>query len=177
MILECIKENNKLQISYKSYHEKHPSTFNISPFGVKLFKQRWYVIAESEIKELRIYALDRIKSTKITNAKFAIPNDFDIDTYFSQCYGIINDRKIEPTIVKLKVSSYQSNYFIDLPLHHSQKEIEQTEKYTIFEYYLKPTYDFIQEIIKHTYNIEVISPQSLRKEVKSYFKNTLIKYE
>lgn len=177
VILECMKVNVKLQISYKSYHEKHPSTFKISPFAVKLFKQRWYVIAESDIKELRIYALDRMKSVEKTKVKFTLPNDFDAEIYFADCYGIINDKNIKTTAVKLKASAYQSHYLRDLPLHHTQKEIETNKDYSIFEYYIKPTYDFIQETLKYGKEVEVLSPDTLRSEVSQILNNTLKKYK
>ena len=176
-ILESIQENIRLKITYKSYRENHSTTFRISPFAVKLFKQRWYVLAKSEIDELWTYALDRIKSVEKTSEKFIVPDDFDVEIYFANCYGIIYDTNIDTQIIRLKVSASQSNYLRDLPLHHSQKEIEQTQKHSVFEYYLKPTYDFIQEILKFNEHIEVLSPEKLRKEITDILKNTSKKYE
>ena len=49
-----------------------------------------------------------------------------------------------------------------LPLHHSQEELEVAENYTTFGYYMAPAYDFIQEIMAHGDDIEVIAPLWLR---------------
>ncbi|MFJ1378089.1 WYL domain-containing protein [Capnocytophaga canimorsus] len=51
-------------------------------------------------------------------------------------------------------------------LHRSQKEIKTEDNYTFFEYFLRPTYDFRQEILSHGAEIEVISPNWFREEIQ-----------
>ncbi|MFJ1354261.1 WCX domain-containing protein [Capnocytophaga canimorsus] len=48
----------------------------------------------------------------------------------------------------------------------SQKEIKTEDNYTFFEYFLRPTYDFRQEILSHGAEIEVISPNWFREEIQ-----------
>jgi peptide methionine sulfoxide reductase msrA/msrB len=47
----------------------------------------------------------------------------------------------------------------------SHEEIEQINEYSIFRYFLQPTYDFRQELLSHGVEIEVLSPQQLREEI------------
>jgi predicted DNA-binding transcriptional regulator YafY len=72
----------------------------------------------------------------------------------------------ELTIVRIKVNSYHSKYIRALPLHSSQKEIEQTNDYSIFEYHLIPTIDFKQELLSMGSNVEVLTPLKLREEMR-----------
>ena len=51
--------------------------------------------------------------------------------------------------------------------HHSQKVVEQTKEYTIFSYFLRITFDFRQELLTMGDCVEVMEPQSLRKEMAS----------
>lgn len=53
-------------------------------------------------------------------------------------------------------------------MHHSQKEIETTDEYSIFRYYLSPTFDFVQEILSHGYGVEVLAPKHLRDEIRNH---------
>ena len=135
---------------------------NFSNF-VKIFKQRWYVIGKSD--KVRIYALDRIPGLKITEDRFEMPPDFIPEEYFLHCFGIIHDEEIAPQTVKLKVSSWQANYLRALPLHHSQEELDRVEEGVIFQYFIKPTFDFRQEILSLGDDIEVVSPVSFRDEI------------
>ena len=173
-VLESIKENVQLQVVYKSYHEENGTTFNLSPYFIKLFKQRWYLIGKSD--KIRTYALDRIMSIEKTDEHFSLPDNFNAENYFHDCYGIVNDENLKPEIIRLKVSAKQSNYLRDLPLHHSQKETERNEEFSVYEYWLKPTYDLIQEIMKYGSQIEVLSPVDFRNELSSMIEEALDAY-
>jgi len=54
-----------------------------------------------------------------------------------------------------------------LPLHSSQQETTITPDYSLFEYDLKPTYDFEQEILSHREDFEVLKPISFRDRIKT----------
>ena len=166
-IIEAMRDNYKVKITYQSYWKDHASTFEIEPYFVKIFKQRWYVVAYSEgLGCIMIYALDRIKQLSITQNRFDYPKDFNPEEYFYNCYGIINDENIESCIVKIKTNSYQAKYLRGLPLHHSQKEIELNDDATIFEYYIKPTFDLKKELLSMGAEIEVLEPEWFREEIK-----------
>ena len=78
--------------------------------------------------------------------------------------------------MKLKVSAGQANYIRDLMLHETQEEIEKNEVYSIFKYYLRPTFDFIQEILWNGEDMEVLEPLWLRKEIAGKIKRMWNKY-
>ena len=59
-IVDAMRESVALSITYHSFHREEPSTFEVEPYCVKLFEQRWYMLGMSD--KLRIYALDRIKA-------------------------------------------------------------------------------------------------------------------
>ena len=45
-----------------------------------------------------------------------------------------------------------------LPFHGSQFELERNDEYSIFGFYVAPTYDFIQELRKFGSTLEVLEP-------------------
>jgi predicted DNA-binding transcriptional regulator YafY len=51
-----------------------------------------------------------------------------------------------------------------LPLHHSQEEKIIDDDNSIFTYFLKPTFDFKQELLKYGSSVEVLKPTWLRNE-------------
>ena len=166
-IVDAMREGVALSMTYHSFHREEPSTFEVEPYCVKLFEQRWYMLAKSErYDDLRIYALDRIKALESTERKFKLPKKFDAAKFFEDYYGIIigdEDFDVEP--VALKVDWWQSKYLRTLPLHHSQVEVECNEEYSIFEYYLCPTFDFRQKILSMGATTEVLAPAKLIEKV------------
>ena len=159
-IVDAMRENVALSMTYHSFHREEPSTFEVEPYCVKLFEQRWYMLGMSD--KLRIYALDRIKALEPTERKFKLPKKFDAAKFFEDYYGIIiGDKDFDVEPVALKVDWWQSKYLRTLPLHHTQVEVERNDEYSIFEYRLCPSFDFRQKILSMGGAIEVLAPQKL----------------
>ena len=162
-IVDAMRESVSLSMTYQSFWMDEPATFEVEPYCVKLFEQRWYMLGKSEgYDDLRIYALDRIKALEPTERKFKLPKKFDAAKFFEDYYGIIiSDDDYDVCPVALQVDAQQSNYLRTLPLHHTQVEVECNEKYSIFECRLCPTFDFRQKLLSMGGSIEVIAPQEL----------------
>ena len=58
-----------------------------------------------------------------------------------------------------------ANYLRTLPLHHSQRVKDTTEAYTDFSYDIRPTPDFIGELLK--YDRFILHPESKYVELKT----------
>ena len=167
-IVDAMSESVALSMTYHSFHREEPSTFEVEPYCVKLFEQRWYMLGKSEgYDELRLYALDRIKALEPTERKFKLPKKFDAAKFFEDYYGIIiGDEEFDVEPVALKVDSWQSKYLRPLPLHHSQVEVERNDELSIFEYRLCPSFDFRQKILSMGATTEVLAPAELIAKVR-----------
>ena len=176
-ILEAMKKNRFIHITYYNYWRENTREHYVMPLCVKLFRQRWYMIGRKwpSGSDL-VYCLDRIRDFRLSSHIFEYPTDFSPQEYFEGCIGVITGDGCDIQKVRLKVSSGQANYFRDLPLHESQEETEQTEDYSIFEYQLRPTFDFQQEILRNGEDVEVIEPIWLRKEIAGKIKRMWNKY-
>lgn len=181
-IIEAMKENRVLNMTYHSYWKDEENNFDVQPYCVKLFRQRWYLVARSTYSYYyeqgpRIYSLDRIHNLHATDETFEMPKDWNAEEYFDGCFGIIADQSIEPQLVKLKVVASQSNYIRDLKMHETQEEIERNEEYSIFTFYLRPEFDFQQELLWNGADMEVLEPFWLRKEIAKKIKKMWDKYK
>lgn len=165
-IIEAMRDGVTLTMTYQSYWRDEPNTFEIEPYCVKVFKQRWYVVCRSPYYDkVMIYALDRVQTLEMRETQFKMPQDFDSAAYFHNCFGIIADDDVDVEEISLKVYANQVKYLRALPLHHSQQEVEITDTYSVFHYYLRPTYDFVQEILSQGEMVEVLSPPYVRDKV------------
>ncbi len=177
-IIESIINKKEIIIDYESFWSSPKKKLTIQALFLKVFKNRWYLIARiKDSEKIRTYSLDRIKKLTTTDIGYNFSDDFEAKDYFANCFGVISNQEIKAEEIKLKVHIEQVEYFKSLPLHHSQKEIETTEEYSIFQYFLKPTYDFKQEILSHGDNVNIISPISFREEIINTLENTLKLYK
>jgi hypothetical protein len=163
-IIEAMRDGLKLRVSYQSFWMKTPAVFDVEPYLIKVFKQRWYLVGRSD--KLRIYALDRLQKCETTNESFKLPANFNAEVYFQDCYGIINVEDVIAQDVTVRVAAYQANYLRALPLHHTQSETDITETHSTFRLHLKPTFDFRQELLSLGEDVEVLQPDWFRQEIK-----------
>ena len=165
-VIEAMRDELTLEMTYQSFWRDEPTTFEIEPYCVKIFKQRWYVVAKSLYYDaIRIYSLDRIHNLKVTESSFKLPKNFNPETFFENAFGIIIDERVEPCIVKIRAFGNKRKYLQTLPLHHSQEETEIVEDHSVFSYFISPTFDFKQEILSHGDEIEVLTPDWFRDEM------------
>ncbi len=178
IILKALQRNKQLYMTYQSYWRDEANSFEVEPYCIKVFKQRWYLVARSPYYDkIMIYALDRIKYLEETNESFEYPKDFDAAKYFDDCFGIIADQNYKVEKVRIKVSAGQANYLRDLTLHQTQREIERNEEYSIFEVKLRPTFDFQQELLSMGSDVEVLSPKWFREDIAERVRQMWDKYK
>lgn len=177
-IIEAMKAGREIEITYQGFG-KTQHTFRLHPYILKVYRLRWYIVAANPYYDgaILIYALDRIKDLSICEEGFTIPKNFDASSFFKDCFGIIKDEDYDAQKVQIKVFSRQIPYLRSLPLHCSQKEIESSDDYSVFEYFLIPSYDFIQELLWNNEEVEVLNPLWLRKEVAGIISRMNKKYK
>lgn len=169
VIVGAMRDGKAIEMTYQSFWREGPNTYVAHPYCLKLFKQRWYMLAKSEGRnEPYVYALDeRLVNVVQTKIPLEIPDGFEAKEFFSNYFGIIIDNARKPSIVEIRVDASQVKYLKTLPLHPSQAIVEDTPEYSTFRYCLVPTFDFKQEILAHGPAYQVLAPGWFRDEIKS----------
>ncbi len=176
-VVEAMRDHCLLKMTYQSFTKPAPMTYNIAPYCLKMFKQRWYVLAYSPGKQRTlIYSLDRVKALEPTDEHYTMPKDFDAEYYFRDTYGV-SGMEDKPQVVEIKIEAFQANFLRTLPLHPSQEEIERQEQYSIFRFNVVPTFEFTQELRKHGSVLEVLKPKWLRNDFRKDLEYQLSKYQ
>lgn len=176
-IIRAMRESRKLMLTYRRYGAAAANSFAVAPYCVKLFKRRWYVLCKMSHGSLAPFSLDRILEVSMLKEKFTIDPDFDAEEYFGECYGIVVGDGTKPERIVLRAYGYEPYYMRDLPLHHSQIELQSTEEYTDFELTLRPTSDFKAHLMSRGEWIEVISPEWLAEDMETWLQAALNRYK
>lgn len=169
-IMEAMTEGYEIKIEYQKYTSSKPDSYTLMPYAVKEFARRWYIVAYCiEREALRVYGLDRILTMEITDKKFEMQKDFDIDSLFATSFGIYLPEGPGETIT-FKTSLTEAKFLRDLPIHNSQQEISSDEDSVTFSLFVCPNKNLIMEFCKHGSRIEVLSPESVRNDVATELK-------
>lgn len=177
-ILQALKDRQLVVLTYQKYTDASSSVRTLAPLAIKLWKQRWYLLAlqagedkttfeEGEIPNfIRVFSLNRVKDIVPTQVRFKIPQSFSAQEYFAEYYGVFIDKTVAPQRIVIRAFGQTPHYLRDLPLHHSQREIETTPTHTDFELHLRPTHDFLMHLLTHGTGLRILSPQGVVEEMK-----------
>lgn len=170
-IIKSIRDNIIIRFVYQGFWDTEEEYVLLKPYFVKMAQRRWYVIGlRDDNGEMASFCLDRIKQLAMTPEHFTIPKDFDFKAYFKHSFGALIEKDIDVEVVRIKVWGEQVKYLRSLPIHQSQQEIKEEKDYSVFQFRLKPTYDFKMEVLSHGSSWEVLQPRWFRQDVASGFR-------
>jgi hypothetical protein len=176
--IDAMKQSVRIILRYRRYGSEESSLMLLEPYLVKLFNKRWYaVVRHPDDGGLFTLAFDRIVSLELTDQVFEYDPAFDPSAWFRDCYGIVNDHTVPVETVVIRAYGREPHYLRDLPLHHSQRELNATDEHTDFELTLRPTADFITPLLSRGAAIRVLSPQWLADTVKQCHLDAAKRYE
>lgn len=176
-IIEAMKESRRIKIVYTRFNEGIGSEVVVEPYCVKVNNRRWYMLCRvpdgtphhddypylDRFGCIRIYALDRIGLLETLDETFVYPEDFDPDELFRNHFGVCIAYGVPLERVVVRIGSNHRHYIETLPLHHSQRLVEETpEDDGIYEFRLHPTIDFFRALLSYGADAEVLEPEAFR---------------
>ena len=176
-VIDAMKRNVCIVITYKRYTADEAKTLQVEPYCVRLFRRRWYMVCRlAEHNVLRVYSLDRVLELSLTDQHFDMPADFRADDYFGNAFGIFVAEDEEPQRIVLRCNNREACYMRDLPIHHTQREIQTTANFTDFEVQLCPTWDFVGYLLSRGTALQVLQPRCLHERMVEVLRTSLEKY-
>ena len=176
-VIDAMRKGHKLRMNYRHFGKTEGYTLIVEPYAVKVFKQRWYLVVNNpKYKSYTVYAFDRIVSLEETSETFNVSENFEAEEVFKDSYGIICGTQTEVQRIRIRAYFPLVDYLRTLPWHSSQKELCCTSEYADFEFHLRPTFDFRQEILSQGNEVEVLAPVSFREEVAKELRAAMERY-
>lgn len=172
IILEAIDKQKGIECDYYSFDRATKKQQLLIPYFLKTWEQRWYLAAEPNNHHhgISIFALERMDGIRLTEQKMLPNNDVTADEYWEGSFGVNHSDNQVPQRIIIKVYGSQANYVRALPIHESQKELERTDEYTIFEYHIVPCFNLYQQLLWHREKLEIIEPIEMREEMTKVVK-------
>lgn len=182
---KAITDKQVLQFSYQRFGQE-PFTLTFHPQFLKEYNGRWFVFGEADREPYQAYnvPLDRIvgEVSAVDNVEYiSAPKGFYQD-FFKDIVGVTHekDAKVEEVIIRTK-TEYQHGLLLTKPLHHSQKETLPFGEYEAGNYgevrlTIEPNRELRGRILLYGENLEVISPQSLREQIKEILRRQMQQY-
>lgn len=156
-----IANNQTLDIKYQGFNSDKENTFNISPYYLKQYNNRWFLFGHNhQFDKLQNLALDRMVDIQPSKTTFKIC-EIDFKEYFEDIIGVSNDESKEAVDVKIELSENIIPYISSKPIHGSQKI-----KDNILHLHVKLNYELEALILSYGEKMCVLEPKELASVIK-----------
>ncbi len=173
-LIDCVIKRQPITIDYHPFGQE-TTKWNIHPYYLKQYNNRWFLLGYNPSYEnLSIVALDRIEGVTYWEETFKRNLNFNFDAYFRDIIGVSIEKDKGIEHIRLKFTKERLPYVISKPIHFSQ-EIENEED-GIISIDVIPNKELLSELIWFRDDVEVLSPESLRTEIKEKISNMYKKY-
>lgn len=182
---KAITNKQVLRFDYQRFGQE-PFTLTFHPQFLKEYNGRWFVFGDADREPYQAYnvPLDRIvgEVCEVDDVEYIpAPKGF-YQEFFNNIIGVTRekDAKVEEVIIRTK-SEYQHGLLLTKPLHHSQEEVLPFGEHDGLWYgevrlTIEPNRELRGRILLYGENLEVISPQSLREQIKEILKRQILQY-
>ncbi len=172
---EALLEHRHLDIRYHSMGSGEDSTRRIAPYHLWFFDGTFYLIAYCLQRDgMRTFAIDRIRSCRLTEDRFTVPDTFDPTAYVADSFGVF---KGKPVTVRVRFSPEAAGYIRERTWHHSQRLVDAPDGSLLFEAEVADSDEIRAWILSWGANAEVLSPDPLRSAVKRHVRRMVERYE
>lgn len=176
-LINTIKNKSVINIEYRSFTSPQSTFHVIHPYHLKEYRNRWFLIGYNEkYSDIRTYGLDRIIGIQPENGIKFKDVGFDAQKYYENVIGIsvLNQKPVE---IQIAFSELQTQYIESQPLHKSQEFVRELGGRYVYRYFLVPNYEFYNVILGWGSEIEVLTPKSIRRNVRFRFNEIVEQYK
>ncbi len=172
-VLKAAKLRKTLSLEYKRANEDQWQESAFDPYRLICQKGSWYLLGFSHRSEqIRIYAMPRIRSCKVTQKRFTIPQDFRLERHIDPQMGLWNN-KGKSIKVELEFSKELKNYVTEREWHSGQKMRQNKDGTVYLSFSTNQITQTATWILSFAGACKVLNPPELKEQVVQAAKKIL----
>jgi predicted DNA-binding transcriptional regulator YafY len=173
-ITQAAVQKKYIEIEYYTMSRKKNTRRKVAPYKIWYFDGAFYLVGDCGLREdVRIFALDRIKSFQQIDEHFETPSDLNIEEFMKSSFGVFHG---EPVSVKIWFDADIAGYIREKQWHETQSIQLQEDGSIVFEATVAGTEEIKHWIMNWGSNAVVLSPESLRAEIRTEAAKMLDRY-
>jgi len=159
----AIIDEKTIRMVYFSMGRQAESSRTVHPYRLRHVEDSLYLIAYcAQRKQVRTFAVDRIKEVTLTEENFTIPAGFDLNGFLEDSFGIYQG---PPTTVKICFSAKVAGYIRERTWHRSQQLEEQADGAVIFTATVAGIEEISHWVLRWGAEARVLAPDALRRMI------------
>jgi predicted DNA-binding transcriptional regulator YafY len=169
----AIARKQVIEMAYKTFKSRFPYTFFFSPYILKEYRNRWFVLGKRHDDSrwpVVTLALDRImnivKAPK--EEMYQTEERFKPKEYFDSMVGVTRELDSPVEHVVFRVEAANVPYIITKPIHHSQQIVSRCkeDRSAIFSIDVILNYELEREFLGNAETVTVLEPLHLVEKLR-----------
>jgi proteasome accessory factor C len=175
IVASAILQRRKLRFQYRSRSKDEQTARVVSPQRLAHYRDNWYLDAWDELRQaLRSFSVDRICAPLQLNEAADDRSVAELDEHFASSYGIFAGKANK--MATLRFSRERARWVADERWHpHQTGQFLTDGRYELRIPY-RDSRELVMDVLRHGAEVEVMSPEALRAEVRGALTNALGKY-
>jgi len=175
-VVSATLQRRKLWIEYHARSTDQRSERTISPQRVTHYRETWYLDAwDEERNALRSFSIDRIRrATPLDQPAYDVPEP-ELQAHYASSYGIFGGKADKVAV--LRFSPERARWVADEKWHSDQEGTWLPDGRYELKIPYRDSRELVMDIMRHGGNVEVVSPEALREEVRQELRRAASQYE
>jgi predicted DNA-binding transcriptional regulator YafY len=162
-VQEAVQRQCRIDIEYFTMSRNASSSRRVAPYKVWFYDETFYMIGYCQLrKEIRLFAIDRIKSIALSDDRFEMPDGFDAERFMHKSFGVFQG---EPVKVSIRFSPQAAGYIKEKIWHPSQILEPESDGAILFTAEVAGIEEIKRWVMKWGSAAQVLEPASLRDEI------------
>jgi hypothetical protein len=189
-LFDNISNEVVIRLSYHTFNDEAIRSIVFHPYLLKQYNERWFLLGAADCDhKILNFALDRIDKVEPLPEKKYIECPDDIFERFEDIVGVTlyEERQVEHIVCW--VSETSKGYVNTKPIHESYTPFKGENESKLHEQYPKldgglffsidciPNFELIRELCSFGGNLVVLSPESIREDIKNRLSAHLNQYQ
>ena len=159
----AVGEHRRTIIEYRSIRAEDYNRRVVDPYGLVHRKHAWYVVGLChKSNEVRTFKLSRIRNAEVSDVRFAYPEGFSVQNYFSGRWGVF-DGDEQDVVIRLKPLA--ARLVEDNPPVKDAALLKMSDGSAILRARVRGVQEIGWWVMKYGDQAEVIGPPALRQQV------------
>ena len=176
-LFSAIASEQALRIKYQPF-DQPIINYLFHPYLLKQYNNRWFLFGcvDGYTSPTNL-PLDRIQEIGPASIDYMPNPGINFFEYFEEMVGVSRKSDDEVSKVQLKVDNWRYHYIETKPLHGTQKVISRDDDGVVIQIEVIINRELKQLLLSQGWHVTVISPETLREEIKADLMKNLEKYQ
>ncbi|HOL16177.1 MAG TPA: WYL domain-containing transcriptional regulator [Bacillota bacterium] len=157
---KAIKQKVSIKLSHYSIAKDICRERLVDPYQLRYFQGAWYLVGFCHLRrEVRIFALDRIRKLHLTTTPFKLPADFSPENYFRDAFQLYKGS--DTYRIRIWFSHGQARYIREKTWHPTQEISENPDGSLVLSFQTSGLYQVKRWVLSFGSQAKVLEPPEL----------------